>query len=834
MTGGAGGFPVMLTSLVGRQRELRDLAAMLVTTRLVTLVGTGGSGKTRLSIALASAARGQFPDGAWWVDLASVTRPDQLPGTVATALGVSQVPGQDATATVARQLHSRTALLVLDNCEQVVAGCAGLVERLLTGCPGLTMVATSREMLGVPGEHAFRVDGLGLPDRDDDATEAVQLFIERARAITPGYALGPSDQGAVARLCRRLDGLPLAIELAAAQAGILSAREIARRLRGDTGVLRNPSRSAPERHQTLHATLEWSYRLLSDQEQALFRRLSCFSGSFSMPAAEAVTALGPVGAADVAGLLAALVGKSLVLVEGPGADAEYRYRTLETIRAYSADVLAASGEEAAAHAAHAQYYLQLAARAQAGLEEADQARWLDQLWRDHDNIRAVLERTLGPSPAGAVAGGAPVGARLAALMLPFWYSHGDYHEARSWLESAAEVVLREPVPTPVMASVLAGAGVLAFLQCDYTVAAERLAKARAVYEEEGDRVGLATTLQRLGSIAREEGRYADARRLHEESLAIWTDLADPVGIAGAQDFLAFAAWLAGEAERAVELSGRAVAGFRAGRRSQETSSALLNHGAAVCLAGDPERGSALLQESLEIATRLGYQEGIAWALNLLALVILDDDPETAADMLAESLEIHASLGDRWRIASVTEAIAGLAARPLLAGAAGPVTAAALLGGAAALRESLATPVPPAERTAHSRCLRSLREQLGRGFRGTWDRGHAMTLDELVEAALRAARTVQDLASQPADPAEEACAGQPSPVPAQGAPHGLTNRELDVLRLLGAGLTNREIGTRLRISTGTAGVHVSNILRKLGASTRTQAAALAHRLGLSEP
>jgi predicted ATPase/DNA-binding CsgD family transcriptional regulator len=832
MTEGAGGLPATLTSLVGRERELRDLAAMLVTARLLTLVGTGGSGKTRLSIALASATRHRFPDGAWWVDLAAVTSHDQLPPAVAAALGVPQAPGQDTTTTVVRHLRSRTALLVLDNCEQVVAGCAAVVERLLSSCQGLTVVATSREMLGVPGERAFRVDGLRLPAQDsEDATEAVQLFVERARAITPGYTVGPGDRAAVARLCRKLDGLPLAIELAAAQAGILGAAQITRRLRGGTGVLRNPSRGAPGRHQTLHATLEWSYRLLTGQEQVLFRRLSCFSGSFSLPAAEAVTARGDIAPADVAGLLAALVGKSLVLVAGPGGESDYRYRMLETIRAYSADALADSGEQAAVNQAHAAYYLSLATRAQSGLERADQARWLDELGRDHDNIRAVLRRTLGsPEPAATADGaGARLGARMAALMWPFWYRRGDYQQARAWLETAAETVLREPVPALVMAAVLTGAGVLAFLQCDYAVAAERLTKARAVYEEEGDQVGLATTLQRLGSIAREEGRYADARMLHEESLAIWTDLADPAGVAASRDYLAFTAWLAGEADRAVELSFKAVAGFRAAGLRQETSAALVNHGVAVHLAGDPERGGTLLQESLDIATRLGYQEGIAWALNELAVIIADDDPQTAADMLAESLEIHASLGDRWRVASVAEAIAGLAAHPALAGAADPAVATALLGGAAALRESLGTPVPPAERAARGRCVRSLREQLGRRFQGTWDRGQLMTVDELVDGSLRAARAVQDPLARQADLAE-GLAGQARAVP-RVAPYGLTERELDVLRLLGSGLTNREIGVQLRISTGTAGVHVSNILRKLGASSRAQAVGVAHRLGI---
>jgi predicted ATPase/DNA-binding CsgD family transcriptional regulator len=814
-----GRLPVVLTSLVGRQRELQTLAVLLRGTRLLTLAGTGGSGKTRLCLALASACRGDFRDGAWWIDLASVTSHDLIAGTVAAALAIPQSPGQDTTATVLRHLRSRTALLVFDNCEQVVAESAELIERLLHSCPDVAVVATSREVLGVPGEQVFQVDGLGLPAHDDDDAEAVELFAERARAITPGFTVGPGDRVAVARLCRQLDGLPLAIELAAARAGILGVAEIARRLRGDVRVLRNPSRNAPERHQTLQATLDWSYRLLTGKEQALFRRLSCFSGSFSLPAAEAV--MDP--ADDVAGLVAVLIGKSLVLVAGPGT--EYRYRMLETIRQYGEGKLAGSGEETRVLAAHAAYYLRLAEDARAGLEGASQERWLDRLDLEHDNLRAALRRALAnPSQTQA-------GARLATLMWPFWYRRGYYQEARGWLERAAEAVRSQPVAAPVMAAVLTGAGVLAFLQCDYSVAAERLTEARTVYEEEGDRVGLATALQRLGSIAREEGRYADARRLHEESLAIWATIGDSAGVAASRDYLGFAAWLAGDAERAADLCAQAVATFRAAGLRQETAAALVNQGVAVWLAGDPERGAALLEESLGIAMRLGYQEGIAWALHELAAIIVDDDPVTAADMLAESLDIHAGLGDRWRIASVAETIAGLTASASGPGAASPASAgvaamaATLLGATAALRKSLGTPVPPAERPAYDSCVRRLRDQLGSpGFRRAWERGELMELDTLVDLAALTSRVLRDTAQQ-----EQQTPGKA--VTARAGAYGLTGRELDVLRLLSQGLTNKEIGRQLLISTGTAGAHVSNILRKLGVPNRVQAVSIAHRLGL---
>jgi predicted ATPase/DNA-binding NarL/FixJ family response regulator len=801
-------LPVALTSLVGRQRELRQLGTLLRSARLLTLVGTGGCGKTRLGLALAEAHQADFAHGAWWIDLSSVTDRPLVAGTVASALGIPETPGQDMAVTMARQLRARTALLVFDNCEQVVDVCAELIERLLGSCPGLTAVATSREVLGVAGETVFRVDGLRVPAQDEDAAEAVELFTERARALTPGFAVGPADRATVAWLCRRLDGLPLALELAAARAGVLGVAEIARRLGEDGdagGVLRHPSRTAPARQRTMEATLDWSYLLLTEEERVLFRRLSCFSGSFTLAAAETVAADERVPAAVVVGLLTALIDKSLVLAAGQGVSAEHRFRLLGTIRRYGERKLAESGEEPALRAAHAAFYLRLAEQAHAGLEGVGQEGWLERLELEHDNLRLTLRRLLDSEPA--------TGARLAALLWSFWYRRGHYREARGWLEQAARAALGGGVPAPVTAAVLTGAGVLAFLQCDYPVAAEQLGKARALYEEEGDRRGLATTLQRLGSIAREEGRYADARRLHEESLAIWTELGDAVGVAASQDYLGFTAWLAGDAARGRVLSGKAADAFRAAGLRQETAAAGINEGIATYLGGDTARGAALVQSSLEIATQVGYQEGIAWALHGLAVMVAGDDQAVAADMLGESLEIHGRLGDRWRIASVVETIA-----ELVVAQADASLAATLVGAAAQLRQVLGAPVPPAERAGYDRCVRALRETLGpHRFRTAMRQGERMRLDELVDLARQAVRTAAD-------------GPPPSRQADRLARYGLTERETAVFQLLGRGLTNREIAGELLISTGTVGVHVSNILRKLNVSSRVQAAAIVGRIG----
>lgn len=814
----AGGLPVALSSLIGRKRELRELETLLGATRLLTLTGTGGSGKTRLSLALAHLCADRFADGAWWVDLAGVSDREVLAETVASALGIAGVPGQDLASAVARHLRTRAALLVFDNCEQIVAECAELVERLLRSCPRLTAVSTSREALRVPGEQVFVVEGLGLPVRDDDDADAVELFLQRARALNPGAAGVPAGRAAIARLVRQLDGLPLAIELAAARAGAIDVAEIASRLAADAIVLRHPSRGAPDRHQTLQAALDWSYRLLTAREQTLFRRLACFR-SFTLHAAETVCAGHGLSARDLPDLLAALVAKSLVLVDAHGE--RYRYRMLETIRLYAERALAGSGDEPSTRAAHTAYYLRVAEEAQAGLDGASQLTSLTDLEAEHDNMRAVLRRTLDPTRTGG-SGDVAAGARLATLLWPFWYRRGYYQEARSWLERAATAALTEPVSTPVRAAVLAGAGAIAFLQCDYLVAAERLSKARTLYEEEGDQVGLASTLQRLGSIAREEGRYADAKKLHSESLAIWAEIGDAAGVAGAQDFLGFAAWLSGDAPAALDLSGKALAYFRAAGRRHEVASALLNLGVAASQLGDVERGAALLQESLDIATQSGYREGIAWALHELALVIADDDAEVAADMLAESLQIHLRLGDRWRVASVVETVASLVVSPV-----DPYLAATMLGATQALRKVMRTPVPPAERPGYDRCARQLRESLGAArFRSAWLLGESMPVEEITDACLRAI----DAGHGGPDESQ----AESRPLEGLAGSYGLTDREVEVLRLLSQGLTNREIGRELHISTGTAGVHVSNILRKLGVSTRVQAVGIAYQSGKEGP
>lgn len=796
---GVGSLPVALSSLVGRQTELNALATLVPRARLLTIVGTGGCGKTRLALAVAERCQPEFTGGVRWVGLETLVDSRLLPAMVGTAVGVPESPGEDAVAAVCRHLARQKMLVVLDNCEHVVVRCAELAERLLRCCPSLTILATSRELIGASGERVFRLGGLDVPGprAAEESSGALALFAERAEAMSPGFRLNTADFREAAQLCRLLDGLPLALELAAARVGSLGLAEIVARLSEGQQVLRHPGRTAPARHQTLDATLDWSHRLLSQQEQALFRRLSVFQGSFSLLAAEPVASGTEVERKNVVELLAALVDKSLVHVAGRGL--EHRYRLLNTVQQYARVRLEESGELAAVQRAHSEFYLGLAEQARAGLDGADQSRWLQRLAMEHDNLSAALARQLSVDPEA--------GGRLAAMLWPYWYRRGSYQEARCWLEQA--ILVSEQMSGGVRADVLTGAGVLAFLQCDYPAATERLRRAQALYERQGHLAGTAATLQRLGSIAREQGQYAQARRLHQQSLAAWSKLGDAAGVAASEDYLGFVAWLEGDAHEAELRCGRALAYFEVTGRRQEAAAALVNLGVAAHYAGEDERASARLRRALELAREIGYLEGVAWALHELGVIADSSDPE-AATMLVESLTMHVQLGDRWRAASVLETIAGRCA------SSAPADAARLLAASHRLRQALTAPVPPAERPAHDAALASSQAALGAaGFAQRWDEGLTLSLDAAVELAQRVAGQLR-----PGGSATEA-----------GARYGLTEREVAVLRLVGEGLTNRQIGQRLFISTGTAAVHVSNILHKLQVTGRVQAATIARELGL---
>ncbi|HTU86403.1 MAG TPA: tetratricopeptide repeat protein [Solirubrobacteraceae bacterium] len=790
----AGNLPVQLTRLVGRDADLGELRSLVWRTRVLTLCGPGGAGKTRLAMGLADAMRPDFIGGAWWVDLSTTLESELVPQVVAATVLEGDLSGDPAPAALARQFPEST-LLALDNCEQVVDGCAELIVALLERSQTLRVIATSRQPLGIPGEQVWRVAGL------DGEDGAVDLFVERAREATTSFdANAPGVLDNVRRICEWLDGMPLAIELAAARVRVLSVSQIAQRLQIDPSLLRHTARTAPERHRTMDAMLEWSHRMLEPAEQRLFRRLSVFRGSFSLTAAENVCAGYLLDVTEVLDLLAVLIDRSLVqVVDHPE---EPRYRLLATVRQYAGAKLWDGPEGPTVHSRHAQYFLGLAVAARAGLAGPEQPRWIERLELEHDNLEAALQWLSEESIDD--------GARLARLLWPFWYQRGHYHEARTRFE---QLLARAQDISPARrARVLVSAGEVGFLQCDYARAIEYLSAALELVRELGDERAAATALQRLGSIAREQARYDEARELHQRSLDIWNELGDEAGVAASHDYLGFVGWMSGDPSAGEEECAVALAAFKRLGDLRATATTLINLGACAQYRDELALARQRLGEALAIARDLGFQEAIAWALHELAIAErrARRPPREVAPMLGEALLVHRSLGDRWRVASVLEEIVGsLLVRN------DPERGAEVLGATEALREQLGTPVPPAEAPDLDAARAALERRINAGtFASAWADGRARELDAVVDLALDALDGLD---------APAATGGASVPV--------LTQRELAVLELLAAGHTNREIAASLYISPSTAGVHVSNILRKLGANRRVDAAGIAHKLGL---
>ena len=528
-------LPAAANPLIGRRRDLAALQAALERSRLVTLTGIGGTGKTRLAIEVARAAHGHVAGGVWLVELAGLTEPGLVAQEVASALGLGEPdPALPALASLRAHLQPLQLLLVLDNCEHLLDACAELAGALLAGCPDIRILATSRENLGVPGELSYRVPSLSVPDPAVPPTperlldsEAAQLFLERARAAGREVALTPDTIQAVAQICARLDGIPLAIELAAARVVSLPVEGIAARLDDRFRLLTGGPRTALPRQRTLRAALDWSHDLLAEPERALLRRLAVFSGGWTLEAAETVCAGAGVGDWEVLDLLGSLVEKSLVVLADPGAAA--RYRLLETTRQYADERLTQSGEALATYNHHLQWALALAREGSAALLGPAQQEWLDRLDLEHDNLRAALHWTGLVETEQAV--GPAGGLRLAGLLWRYWWMHGHLREGRRWLEDL--LAAAPDAPPELRARALDGAGVLAAAQGDQVRARVRHEESLALWRQIGDVQGTADALNNLGSVLQQQGDDAGAMALHEESLALYRDLADTRGIAGA-------------------------------------------------------------------------------------------------------------------------------------------------------------------------------------------------------------------------------------------------------------------------------------------------------------
>ncbi|HET7026617.1 MAG TPA: tetratricopeptide repeat protein [Candidatus Limnocylindrales bacterium] len=697
-------LPRQLTAFIGRQREIGEAKRILAGSPLLTLTGPGGVGKTRLAVEVAGDLLDEYEDGVWFVDLGPVTDPTFVAHAIASTLGVMDVAGQPILDTVVDHVRRRHILLVLDNCEHLLDAAATAVDGLLRASAQLRVVATSREGFAIPGEAVFPVPSLSAPDEahlgtDDLAQfEAVRLFSERAAAAQPGFRVTERNARAVAQICRRLDGVPLALELAAARVRALPVEQIAGRLDDRFRLLTGSSRITVPRHQTLRQTIDWSHDLLADDERIVFRRLASFAGGCTLEAAEAVCAGDPVDEYGVLDVLSRLVDKSLVVADTDAEEA--RYRQLETIRQYGRDRLLEAGEGPATLRRHRDWFLALVGRAAPEFfRGVESAQWLERLDHEHDNLRAALQWSTD-EPAESTAA-----LRLAAGLWRFWEIRGHIAEGRSWLEQA--LAQTDGEVSALRADAFTGAGILAFMQGDHAAAHEFHEQSLALHREVGDYMGIAFAANNLANAAVLSGDYAAARRLYEPGLAWARSQSNKRPLGFALVNMAEAVALDGEPDVAREQYEEGIETFRSLGDRWGEAFALDSLGTMLGRQGSHAESERLHGRALAISRELRDQRGEARALTHLGdQASRTKDLGQARQLYRQSFEIRHALGDRAGMASALEKLATVVS------ADDAHSAAVLLGSAEAVRDSIRAPVPPTVRAEYEACRQTVRELLG--------------------------------------------------------------------------------------------------------------------------
>jgi predicted ATPase/DNA-binding SARP family transcriptional activator/DNA-binding CsgD family transcriptional regulator len=797
-------LPATRSSFVGRETELRNVKRDLAMTRLLTLTGAGGCGKTRLALEVARELIGAYPDGVWLVELAPLSEGALVAHAVASVLGVQEQPDRSLTDTLVNFVRDKRALLVLDNCEHLIDAVARLVDILLDACPHLRVLTTSRESLNVEGELNWLVPSLSVPSSLQSQTmeelegyESVRLFVERDRHRNPAFSLTPENAHAVARICGRLDGIPLAIELAAARVG-LSVEQIAQRLDDSLRLLTAGSRTASPRQRTLRGTLDWSYALLSEPERRLFRRLSVFAGGWTLEAAEEVGAEGDTEQGEVFDLLSRLVDKSLVVAEATG-NGGVRYRMLEPIRQYAWEKLEGGGEAEEVWRKHASFFLALAEEAEPRLRGPEDTEWLERLEAEHDNLRTALSWALER-------GEAELRLRLAGALWTFWEAHGHYSEGRRRLEKALEKGGR--ASAAARAKALEGFGWLVFRAGETNRAVVAAEEGLELSDEAGlGGAARAKFLGLLGWMVEVQGHHARAKELLEESLRLSRDADDKFGIADALLMLGSTLSSLGERRRERQLHEEGIALSRELAYVRTLGRLLLSAGYVLLLDGDYERGAALNEEAAALYRERGYKGGLEFVLdNLGWAALLQGDPERARTSYRESLMLCKELGDKW---TASESLEGLAC---VAGVRGEAERAAkLFGVAEALREAVGSQHVPEEDALREPYLAASRTQLDEAsWEEAWAEGRVMSMEQAIEYALSEEKPV----TPPSPEWEQLSADEPP---------SLTRREKEVAILVARGMTNRQIASELVLSEHTVHHHVTNILKKLNLSSRQQVA-----------
>jgi predicted ATPase/DNA-binding winged helix-turn-helix (wHTH) protein len=684
-------LPAPLTNFIGRDREIEELLRLLPPARLLTLTGAGGCGKTRLALEVAARALDRFPDGVWVVDLATLVDPSRLTQAVASVLDVREGPNRPLLDALLDCVRSRRLLLVLDNCEHLIAACAQLTDELLRTAEGVSILATSREGLGITGEAVWRVPSLSLPDVSVEVSvdavfrhDAVRLFAERASAVDHAFAITSANAGLVSDVCIRLDGIPLAIELAAARVKVLSIKQIHARLNDRFRLLTGGSRTAVARQRTLEAAVDWSYRLLSNSERQLLRRLSVFAGGWTMEAAEDVTPDSPSERDDVLESLSRLVDKSLVNVESDSSGSR-RYHFLETVRQYARERLVESGEAERLRDRHLAFFHELVRRAEPELTRKEQIAWMNRLQREHDNLRLAIEWGLEAPGRGEQ------GTEIAVGLSWFWLKRGYFHEGQEWLER--NLSAGHPTPPALRAKTLMNLGMMTFFQGDFVRTQALAEESAALGRTAGDLSMVAVSLGVSALSALERGDTEACARFAIEGQAAARLSATPWILGMSVSCLAYLA---------------------------------MNE-------GDFDRASALHEEVIDLSRQQGEKWAMGITLSDLALLrVIQDRHEEARALCAEGIAINQELGDRRGIAWCLGILSAAEA------AEGRYQRAALLRGAMeGLLESVGAPIQVTyNHFIGDRSLEAIRSSLGdREFQSALAEGRALSLSRALQFGL---------------------------------------------------------------------------------------------------
>lgn len=778
-------LPLYLTRFVGREQEQETLASLLTKTRLLTLIGAGGIGKTRLALHIASGLGESFPDGICLVELSSLTEPSLVLQAVASALAIGTDRDEPLVLSLIAALQERRCLLILDSCEHVLTACAVLVEALLDACPHLHILATSREALHIAIETKWRVVPLSVPHPDPvllleqlAGYESVQLFCERAAEIDPRFRLTGQNAAAVVHICRQLDGLPLALELAAARLTVLSVDQLAARLDERFLVLTQGARTTDTRQQTLYAMLDWSYGLLTAAEQTVFQALAVFAGNWNLEAIEQIVDLESTAPYALFEVLAHLVNKSLVIAEeqdmGQGETAEVRYRLLDTMRQYAQEKVKQAGQWPWLCERHCAWYLHVATQLSVNLSGSEHLASLQALETEMPQFRVALTRSLAT-------GHLEMAAQLADVLRRVWITHNHFSEGRHWFESLlATEKDAQRLPPALRARVLFGAA----------------------------------------EFARYQGAHDRAVTLLEQQIALLRPLDDAHALAEAQSYLGLALGARGDYAQAHRLFQTSLAFYRASGHEKELASTLLSEAFVTLAQGKYQQATALSEEVCQMLRETGNTAYLLYALFTLAqATLLQGKLERTREVCLEALHLAQALQQTYGLAASLGLIAGL-----LGSAGMPEQAARFFGAAQAIQDRIQAPHPPAGRALQERMILPVRTALGKEqFVRQYTAGQASTQTEILAEAEAILQEIHiAVEKRPHDRSIKANSK---------APGGLSRREREVLALVATGLTDAQVAQRLLISSQTVGKHLRSIYAKLSVSSRSGATRFAVEHGL---